>query len=215
MHINQIVADALKTQGIKCTQAYSGTEGILQVTQHTFDLIILDLMLPGMSGEAFISELRHNMKNNIPVIILSSKDKLDQKLELFNYGADDYITKPFEIEELTARVHVQLKRNRASSDVQELTHNGLTIDSDNFSATINGKPLALTRKEFKILEVLIQHPKRIFTKQDLYELAWDEYYVGEDKTITVHISNLRQKIKAHTEESYIDTVWGVGFRLST
>ena len=214
VHINQIVTDALNKQGMQCTQAYSGTEARLHIQHQKFDLIILDLMLPGLSGEDFIKALRTDMDKSTPVIILSSKDKLDHKLELFRYGADDYMTKPFEVEELLARVHVQLKRSSENEQTRTLKHNGLVIDIDNFSASINGEPLALTRKEFKILELLIKHPTRIFTKRDLYELAWEEIYIGEDKTITVHVSNLRQKIKAHTDEPYIDTVWGIGFRLS-
>lgn len=214
VHINQIVHDALLKNGFQCTQAYSGTEGMLHVKQGKFDLIILDLMLPGLSGEVFIKNLRHELNQSIPVIILSSKDKLDSKLELFNQGADDYVTKPFEIEELLARIQVQLKRNVSDETPKILKHKSLIVDMDNLSASVMNQPLQLTRKEFKIVELLITNPTRIFTKQDLYELAWDEIYIGEDKTITVHISNLRQKIKEHTEDSYIDTVWGIGFRLS-
>lgn len=213
-HINQIVTDSLTKHDFKCTQAYSGTEAVLHIKQQAFDLIILDLMLPGLSGEDFIQVLRDDMQLNTPVIILTAKDKLDHKLALFNTGADDYMTKPFEVEELSARVHVLLKRSSTERPVSIITHKNLEIDSENFTAMIHGNPLTLTRKEFKILEILMQHPTRIFTKQDLYELAWDEIYIGEDKTITVHISNLRHKIKAHTDNPYIDTVWGIGFRLS-
>ena len=214
VHINQIVRDALMRQGLQCTQAYSGTEGLLLAQQRAFNLIILDLMLPGLSGEDFIKTLRLELDKNTPVIILSAKDKLDHKLELFSYGADDYMTKPFEAMELVARVQAQLKRSSEKEHINTFSHKGLELDINNFSAVIHGESLALTRKEFKLLELLIKHPTRIFTKQDLYELAWDEVYIGEDKTITVHISNLRQKIKAQTDEPYIDTVWGIGFRLS-
>ena len=213
-HINQVIFDALRQENIVSTQAFSGSEGMMQLPRHNYQLIILDLMLPGLSGEAFIHKLREELKSDIPVIILSAKDQLDQKLNLFDLGADDYVTKPFEIEELLARVHVQMKRKGMSQSISEYRHKNLLLNTDKHSIMVNDLTLNLTRQEYKIMEILLKNKTRVFTKQELYELAWDDHYIGEDKTITVHISNIRHKIKQFDEESYIDTVWGIGFRLS-
>jgi len=139
---------------------------------------------------------------------------LDHKLNLFSLGADDYVTKPFEIEELLARVNVHIKRKSISEPVLQYKHKNLLLDCGTLSVRVNNAELDLTRQEYKIVELLLQNPTQVFTKQELYELAWDDAYIGEDKTITVHISNIRHKIKQHTDEVYIDTVWGIGFRLS-
>lgn len=216
--ISDIIAAGLREEGFRCTQAYSGSEAMLHLAQTGYELIVLDLMLPGLSGEALISHLRGELRSSVPVIVLSARDQLDHKLELFARGADDYVTKPFELAELIARIHAQLKRTQPCAEVElELEpyrHKQLLLDSRTYQATVNGQPLQLTRQEYRILELLLKHPSRVFTKQDLYTLAWDEPYMGEDKTITVHISNIRNKIKAHCEQSYIETIWGIGFRLS-
>lgn len=148
------------------------------------------------------------------MIVLSAKDQLDHKLDLFALGADDYVTKPFALEELIARIQVHIKRTVPSLPTAAYRHKQLLLDPETFTASVDGAPLHLTRREFKILELLVKHPTRAFSKQDLYELAWDEIYMGEDKTVAVHISNLRAKLRSHTDDDYIDTVWGIGFRLS-
>jgi DNA-binding response OmpR family regulator len=214
-HINNIIVDVLRKENFACTQAFSGSEGKMNVTHHVYELIILDLMLPGLSGEEFMYELRTKLQSDTPVIVLSAKEKLDNKLKLFNLGANDYVTKPFEVEELVARVNVHLKRNSKTEPPVEYRHKDLLLDTTTMNVSVHQAPLNLTRQEYKIIEVLVKNPNRVFTKQDLYELAWEDMYIGEDKTITVHISNIRNKIKVHTDESYIDTVWGIGFRLST
>ncbi|UJL45421.1 response regulator transcription factor [Virgibacillus sp. NKC19-16] len=214
-HINNIIYDVLRKENFLCTQAYSGSEGKMHAAHHVYELIILDLMLPGLSGEAFMYELRTELKCETPVIVLSAKEKLDHKLNLFDLGADDYVTKPFEVEELLARINVHLKRNSKTESVSQYRHKNLFLDSGTMSIKVNNAALNLTRQEYKIIELLVKNPTRVFTKQDLYELAWDDLYIGEDKTITVHISNIRNKIKRHDKEAYIDTVWGIGFRLST
>lgn len=212
-HINNIIFDVLQRENFICTQAYSGSEGIMNVTRQEYQLIILDLMLPGLSGEDFMQQLRINFSIDTPVIILSAKDKLDHKLNLFKLGAVDYVTKPFEVEELLARIHVHLKRTSRTESVTRYRHKNLVLNSETLNVKVNHTDLKLTRQEYKILELLVKNPERVFTKQDLYELAWEDIYIGEDKTITVHISNIRNKIKQHDEETYIDTIWGIGFRL--
>lgn len=215
-HINGIIHDGLTAAGFLCNRAYSGSEGmmLLNLAEREYHLIVLDLMLPGLSGEAFMHVLRKERMSGIPVIILSAKDQLDHKLNLFTLGADDYVTKPFALEELIARIHVHIQRNAEGDPVKEYRHKNLLLDSAAYSVKIHGNTLNLTRQEYRIIELLIKNPTRVFTKQDLYELAWDEIYMGEDKTITVHISNIRSKIKQYDSDSYIDTVWGIGFRLS-
>lgn len=222
--INNLIAEALRKADYEYRQAFSGTEGLFCVSSEKFDLAVMDLMLPGMSGEELLPKLRE--KQDIPVIVLSARDSLDSKLSLLNSGAEDYMTKPFEIAELIARIGVRLRKHspaetdsaRASENAsvpmhaKKLVLRNLILDPESFSAEIDGKQVSLTRQEFKIMELLLSNPKRVFSKQDIYNYAWDNYYVGEDKTINMHISNIRRKLKAVSEEEYIETVWGIGFK---
>ncbi|MGN0696368.1 MAG: response regulator transcription factor [Oscillospiraceae bacterium] len=211
--INNLIAEALGKESYSCTQAFSGTEALLHMEADSFDLAVMDLMLPGMSGEELIVKL-HN-EYSLPVIVLSAKDSLDSKISLLRSGAEDYMTKPFAVEELIARVDVQLRRSSQAagkSAGKAVIRKQLKLCPESFSAEINGKALLLTKQEFKILELLMSNPNRVFSKQDIYDYAWDDIYIGEDKTINMHISNIRKKIKALTDEEYIETVWGVGFR---
>jgi len=210
-YINNLIAKSLSKEGYSCQQAFSGTEGLLYAKAEQFSLAILDLMLPGINGEELLPQLKNNF--NIPVIVLSAKDSLDSKIDLLNAGADDYITKPFEIGELMARVGVQLRRNSDNKPAKQLTHKGLTLNLGEMSAEICGNTLSFTKHEYKILQLLMENPNRAFTKQDIYDYAWDDIYIGEDKTINMHISNIRKKLKAVTDEEYIETVWGIGFKL--
>ncbi len=211
-YINNLIAKSLSKEGYTCQQAFSGTEGLLYAKTEQFSLAILDLMLPGINGEELLPQLKNDF--NIPVIVLSAKDSLDSKIDLLNAGAEDYITKPFEIGELMARVGVQLRRNADSKPAKQLTHKGLTLNLEEMSAEICGNTLSFTKHEYKILQLLMENPNRAFTKQDIYDYAWDDIYIGEDKTINMHISNIRKKLKAITDEEYIETVWGIGFKLS-
>lgn len=178
----------------------------------TVDLILLDLMLPGISGEKFLKELRSYCK--VPVIIITAKDELDSKVDLLTLGADDYITKPFEMKELIARVGVWLRRSGNNEELQILTHKKLTLDKNTHRIFVEEEELYLTKQEFKILELLLTYPKKAFSKQEIYNYAWDDYFIGEDKTIHVHISNIRSKLKKLIKEEYIETVWGIGFKLA-
>ena len=211
-YINNLIAKSLSKEGYSCQQAFSGTEGLLYAKAEQFSLAILDLMLPGINGEELLPKLKNEF--GIPVIVLSAKDSLDSKIDLLNAGAEDYITKPFEIGELMARVGVQLRRNSDSKPAKQLTHKGLTLNLEEMSAEIDGHTLSFTKQEYKILQLLMENPNRVFTKQDIYDYAWDDIYIGEDKTINMHISNIRKKLKAVTDEEYIETVWGIGFKLS-
>lgn len=211
--INNMMADALQKAGYSCIQAFSGTEGLLYIEKDPYDLVILDLMLPGLNGEALLPQVK--AKQSIPVIVVSAKDSLDSKVELLSSGAEDYMTKPFEIQELIARVGVQIRRFAGEKELKPatLTYKDLQLHTDSFTVSVNGKNIDLTRQEFKILELLLSHPDRVYSKQDIYDYAWDDLYIGEDKTINVHISNIRKKLKTVSDQEYIETVWGIGFRL--
>lgn len=216
--INDLIMEAIcgKINGTECIQAYSGTEGLLYAKNENIDLVLLDLMLPGKCGEDVLKEMR--LFTKIPIIVVSAKDELDNKVDLLIAGADDYLTKPFEIKELLARVQVQLRRSAELSGNQSsdgtLTFKKMTLDRINHTVSVSDAPLSLTRQEFQILELLLANPNKVFSKQEIYEYAWNEFYIGEDKTINVHISNIRSKIRAISEENYIETVWGIGFKLA-
>ena len=211
--INNMMAETLEKAGYACTQAFSGTEGILWAEKEQFSLAILDLMLPGLNGEKLLHRLKE--KQDIPVIVVSAKDSIDSKVELLTSGAEDYLTKPFDIQELIARVGVQIRRfaKGTKEESRVLSYQELKLNRDSYTASVREMPLELTRQEFKILELLLLHPGKVFSKQDIYDYAWDDIYLGEDKTINVHISNIRKKLKALSDQEYIETVWGIGFRL--
>ncbi len=220
--INGMISVALGREGYECVSAYSGTEGLLRLEHEYYDLVILDLMLPGVEGNEVLKRTRE--KKNVPFIVLSAKDELDTKVELLTLGANDYMTKPFEIKELLARVQVQLRMSSvmaasgaggASGNAakQTLDYKELSLDLNSKSLDVNGNAVSLTAQEYKIMELFLKNPGKVFSKNEIYEYAWDDYYVGEDKTIYVHISNIRQKMKKYTENEYIETVWGLGFKL--
>lgn len=214
--INHMLCELLEKNDYATKSAFSGTEGLLYLSLEAYSLVLLDLMLPGMNGEEILSKIRQNSK--IPVIIISAKTEISGKVNLLENGADDYITKPFDVREVMARIRLQLNKNQASStgnpstDKNRICCGELEIDNTMHSVRINGNELNLTRQEYNILYLLFENPKKAFTKQELFEAAWEEYYCGADKTLNVHISNIRNKIKQFTETSYIETVWGIGFR---
>ncbi len=222
VNINNLINEALGKKKYECTQAFSGSEALLRLQVEKFNLLILDLMLPGANGEEVLKKIRE--LNNIPVIVVSAKDELDTKVDVLAMGADDYITKPFEIKELEARVAVCLRRSRVNygnaqneitlSETDLISYKEITIDKNNYEVRVNGNIISLTRQEFRILELLMTYPGKVFTKQEIYDYAWEEYYVGVDKTINVHISNIRGKLKKYTDKEYIETVWGIGFKMN-
>ena len=214
--INELLRKLLENNGLEVKSAFSGTEGLLYAKNESFQLILLDLMLPGMNGEDVLCKLSQ-MDKKPPVIIISAKTDIVNKVSLLESGADDYILKPFDMREVMARVNLQL--NKASNNQKEdwgveetICFKELKINNFSHTITINEKELKLTRQEYNILYLLYSNPTKVFTKQELFHGAWDDYYEGEDKTINVHISNIRNKIKQYTDESYIETVWGIGFR---
>lgn len=211
-NINGLLKEALSKEGYECEQAFSGTEARMLLEQKNYSVVLLDLMLPGITGEQVLKEIRR--KSNTPVIVLTAKDDMDEKIDLLISGADDYITKPFEIKEVLARIQVQLRHKAEEKPQNILSHGQMILNRENFSVTIGGKEIPqITKQEFAILELLLRNPKQVFSKEAIFEYAWNEPYMGETKTLDVHISNIRKKIKKITTEEYIETVWGIGYRL--
>lgn len=193
------------------TSSYSGTEGLLHFKNGSFDLIILDIMLPGKSGEEVLKEIRK--VSSIPIIILTAICNKDKVTDLLLNGADDYLTKPFDINELKARIVVQLRKNNTQNHSDVINYKNIKLYPNSFEIGNNITTIQLKKKEFKILLLLISNTKRIFTKETLYEEIWNEVYYGDENTINVHISNLRKKIqKLDPVETYIETVWGIGIK---
>ena len=210
--INNATAQYLCRQGCECLQAFSGTEGRLLWQAGGIDLLLVDLMLPGLSGSKLIAEIRKTSRT--PVIVLSAKTELSDKVELLGLGADDYLTKPYQLEELWARILVQLRHASAAPGGGLLRYRDWALNLEEMTLTAAGQPVNLTAHEFKIVELLAGRPKKVFTKQQIYEAVWQEEYAVEDKTITVHISNIRAKLRPSGTDGYIQTVWGIGFKLA-
>ena len=212
--INSMLRTLLRTNGFQIVSAFSGTEGVL-VHGDSIDLILLDLMLPGRSGDEIIGELKQ--KKNVPIIVMSAIHDTSKKVDLFSLGADDYITKPFDNDELIARITVRLRTS--SGDVakpvsKELTYKKITLDPDNFHASCNEIPLDLSKHEFLLLQLLVKNHNRTCTKSMIYDTVWDYENSADDNTLNVHISKLRKKLKeCDPDTDYIETVWGIGYRL--
>ena len=195
-------------------QAYSGTEGELFFQSQQIDLVLLDIMLPGKGGEEVLKFIRQ--RSSVPVIMLTA---LGDKHLISQYlldGANDYIVKPFDLEEVYARVSVQLREHIKGSSTTENIYQvkNIKINPDSFEVSCNGKTIRLGKKEFQILYTLLQNPKKIFTKEDLYETVWEAPYLSGDNTLNAQLSNLRKKLAQVDESSeYIETIWGLGVRL--
>lgn len=234
ININNLLCEVLMKAGYTCEQAFSGTEAklLLDIKEKAYTLVLLDLMLPGASGEEVLKEIRKY--GRLPVIVLTAKDSIDDKIGVLTDGADDYITKPFEIREVLARIQVQLRhievetKGEAEAETEVKTKAGMqegqysgrlefrdmVLTRSTFEVSIGGRVLPkITKQEFAILELLLKNPKQVFSKEDIFEYAWDEPYMGETKTLDVHISNIRKKIKTVTSDEYIETIWGIGYRL--
>ena len=212
VNINNLLKEALSQKGYTCGQAFSGTEAALWLEKESWMLVLLDLMLPGMTGEEVLQLIRR--QGDTPVIVLTAKDAMAEKLDLLTSGADDYITKPFDINEVIARVQIQLRHAGQEAEPDRIECGGITLDDKTHQIWVDGQEiLHLTRQEYAILELLIRHPKQVFRKEAIFTYAWEEEYMGETKTLDVHISNIRKKTKEVTAEEYIETVWGIGYRL--
>lgn len=211
--ISQLLAEFLDDNGYDTFCINQGLSIASILKDQKIDLILLDLMLPYKSGEQLLAEIR--ALSSVPVIIISAKGATQTKVELLRLGADDYITKPFELEETLARIESNLRRAGFREAAEHiLQYHNLILDRDKHTVSVLDKELGLTAKEYSILELLLQHPEKVFSKANLFQSIWDEEYLCEDNTLNVHISNLRTKLKAADPQGeYIDTVWGIGYRL--
>ncbi len=226
LDINKLLQKLLEKENYEVVTAFSGTEGELQVTFNRFDLMICDLALPGMSGEELIEKVREKnvfQENIFPIIALTAKGALDDKVNVLELGADDYMTKPFEPRELLARIKVHLRRTDAglaenkaerAEEMKCLVFRDIRLDPEAMMVTVNDQQLELTAHEFAIMKIMMESPKKVFSKEQLYESVWKNGYYGEDNTISVHISNIRKKIEKIATDEYITTVWGIGYRLN-
>jgi len=214
IHISGMLCDLLRQNGYAPVAAYSGTEALLLLPGGDFALILLDLMLPGKTGEEVLTEIRASL--SIPVIVLTARADKETTTQLLRSGADDYIPKPFDNDELLARIDVQLRRAAPRKpEAAQLRYKDITLDLDRFDAFIGGKPAGLSKREFEILCLMMSHPSKVFTKNNLYESVWGGEFWGDDNTINVHISKLRGKLHAVSPDAeYIQTVWGIGYKMS-
>jgi DNA-binding response OmpR family regulator len=211
MAIHSLIKEALELYGFQTLSAYSGTEGKLLFEQKQIDLVLLDLMLPGMNGEEFLQEIRQN--SGVPLIVISAKNDQESKLELLMNGADDYITKPFDVKELLARIHIQLRHaTRASvSQMDKIHYKNISMNLDTREVKSDNETLHLTGREYAILLLFLENPQKVFSRANIYESVWNEPFFDSDKTINMHISNLRNKLNGE-DTNYIKTVWGIGFK---
>ena len=181
-----------------------------------FALVLLDLMLPGLTGEEFIAKVRQH--GTMPIIVLSAKAGVEDRVKVLRLGADDFIPKPFDNQEVLARVEAQLRRVKKFSappeKKQRFVCGDLCLDREEFTVTAEGNPVTLTAREFEILALLMEYPKRVFTREQIYQHVWGEDYFGDDNTVNVHISNLRSKLGKVSKQEFIKTVWGIGFKMA-
>ena len=212
--INRLLCTILEGAGYTCRAAFSGSEALLWAEKYDYDLILLDLMLPGVTGEELIARIRRG--KTMPIIVASAKVGVNDRVNVLKLGADDFIPKPFDNAEVLARVEAQLRRSRqfGTPKADVLSAGPLMLDKDSHTVTVNGEELSLTGREFDILALLMENPRRAFSRAQIYETVWGEDFIGDDNTVNVHVSNLRSKLgKIDPERSYIKTVWGIGFKL--
>ncbi|MGF7046457.1 DNA-binding response OmpR family regulator [Paenibacillus sp. DS2015] len=216
--IGEMVLNYLERDGFTVVHAKDGEEAVRIFAEQPFDLILLDLMIPKLSGMDFLRLIRE--KSLVPILIVSAKDSEVDKALGLGFGADDYIAKPFSMIELSARVKAALRRVSyyahapAEHRANIITIHELVLDLDNLTISKNGKEVKLTSKELQILKLFMTNPKKVFTKEHIYQTVWDEPYYGDENIINVHMSRLREKIEdVPSAPQYIKTLWGIGYRL--
>ncbi len=207
--IGDMLEEALTQEGYHVLRAYSGTEALYLLGQNSPDLILLDLMLPGLPGEEVLSHIR-----NIPVIVLSAKVDIQDKVDLLLGGAADYMTKPFDLKELLARITVQLRKAEQQGHSTALTSGPLRLDLLSQTLTVQGQAVKLTRTEYAILKLLMENPSQVLAKSVLLDRISRDTPDCTERSLKQHISNLRKKIQDVSGVDPIETVWGIGFRLA-
>ena len=208
-HINEMLKERLTEEGYEVIAAYSGTEAQMFLSGHKPDLILLDLMLPGISGEELMTQIK-----GVPVIVLSAKADIADKVGLLRGGAADYMTKPFAMEELLARIDVQLRKAEAAADGNVLRFQEISLDTDTHTVVCDGNEIRLTRTEYAILKLLMQKPGQVVAKLTILESISEDTPDCTEDSLKIHIHNLRRKLKAAAGKEYISAVWGIGFMLT-
>lgn len=208
--INQLLCSILQQGGMEARSAFDGIEGWEMAVKNEYSLILMDLMLPLKSGEEILRELRQI--KDTPVIVLSAKNAISNRIELLRLGADDFINKPFDIDEVMLRIEAVLRRTEGTRTLLE--YKDMKIQTDSKRVFIGDSEIVCTAMEYAILEIMLSNPHKIFSKRNLFESIVGEEYMSDENTMNVHMSNLRKKIAEITEEEYIQTVYGMGYRLS-
>ena len=210
VNINKMLDAVLTKAGYRVSHAYSGTEALLFLSGEKPDLILLDLMLPGLSGEEVLPEIK-----GVPVIVMSAKVDTGDKVNMLLGGAADYITKPFDIDELLARIAVQLRKSEAADIDDSLTFDDITLTLGTWQAEVAGRDVRLTKTEFAILRLLMENPRQVVTKSILLDRISEDTPDCVESSLKVHVSNLRKKLRDVSGKDYIETVWGIGFKMKS
>lgn len=208
VHIGNMLEEILVREGYDVLRAYSGTEALMILKNHRPDLVLLDLMLPGMNGEDVLTHIR-----DIPVIVVSAKAEINDKVNLLLGGAVDYVTKPFDINELLARITVALRKKGINDISDSITFREIFLDLIAHAAYVSGQAVKLTKTEFAILKLLMQNPSQVIAKSVILDRISQDTPDCVESSLKVHISNLRRKLREITGSDYIEAVWGVGFKM--
>ena len=210
--INNLLCKVLSDNGYETESALDGESGLEKAMDKDYELILLDLMLPKKSGEEVLEALRK--VKNTPAIVLSAKNEVVDRIELLKLGADDYISKPFDVDEVILRIGAVLRRTGDIKVESELKYKDMKLDRESKRVYVGEDELSCTTMEYSILELMLNNPNKVFSKRNLFESITGDDYISDDNTMNVHMSNLRKKIAKITDEPYIDTVYGMGYRLS-
>ena len=210
LDIGNVLEEILKNEGYSVSRAYSGTEAVFVLSQSRPDLILLDLMLPGLSGEEVLPYIK-----GIPVIVMSAKVDVDNKVELLLGGAVDYVTKPFHTKELLARIAVHLRIFDTLDKSEILTFEEIELDVDTHIVRIKDTEIKLTRTEYAILKLLMQNPSQVVSKSQLLDRISEDIPDCTESSLKTHISNLRKKLREVSGKEYVEAVWGIGFKMKT
>ena len=209
IHISNMLFEVLSKEGYKVSCAYSGTETLLFLSSEKPDLILLDLMLPGLTGEEILEKIK-----NIPTIVVSAKADINDKVNLLLNGAVDYITKPFDINELLARISVQLRKISLSKNSEIIKFDDIVLDKTKYTVVVNNNEVRLTKTEFAILKLLMENSEQVMTKSIILDKISADTPDCVESSLKVHISNLRKKLKEAGNKNYIEAVWGIGFKMN-
>lgn len=210
VYIGDMLEEVLHKEGYGVLRAYSGSEALLLLASGRPDLVLLDLMLPGLNGEEVLSAVQ-----GIPVIVVSARAEVEDKVSLLLGGAADYVTKPFDMQELLARIAVQLRKTTVINKKARLRVDDITLDMETHSVTVKDKAVKLTRTEYAILRLLMQNPKQVIPKSTMLEKISEDTPDCVESSLKVHISNLRKKLREAGGKDYIESVWGIGFKMKT